>query len=538
MAGPLEELGKAVGRAFATLAKTIVDGFQFLYKFIVAEYKTAQSMLNPVIRDFTFNLYDELAKSFKPGSPDKEHAEKAKQLMDAYLEFVKVAGEKVKEGKGHQEAVLAAAAEAAVSAITAQTIAEGAATAADGVHPMRRIGLPDMVRSIIGTIGLMSIVGAVTRMPLENSVLRPLGYAVNELFPTADLSWGEVKQLRSMGHIDESKYLYYAKRIGLDEEQAKLLDVVLTTVPPERQLLRMYARESLDKESFEKWLRWYGYSDEFIGAWRGLAKNPLTRYETRIVWEIKGMDDERIKQMLKENGYREDVLDDMVDYVKGFTARTEQMQAMRWIAELYARGRLSRDEAKDRLVRYIRPEVAEALLTRGDVYREILAARVSGKTVEDTRDLNKSEILKLYGIDQITREDALNMLKDLGYSENEADYLLAIVDYQKKAEPRELSCSQILQFYRYGLMARDEAKAELIGIGYTEKAAELMLKLEDVKLKAKRFERPRERDLTPTQVIKAYQKGLISAEELIDYLLFLGYDEWEIKVLLGIYEVA
>jgi hypothetical protein len=534
MAGPLEELGKAVGRAFAGLAKSLIGGLQFLYKFIVAEWKTAQQMVNPVVREFTLNLYDEIARSFQAGSPDKEYAERARKAMDSYLEFIRRMGEKIKEGKGHQEAVLGAAVDVAISAVTAQTVSEGAATAADSVHPLRRIGLPDMVRSIIGTIGLMAVVGAITKMPLENSVLRPLGYAVNELYPTADLSWGEVKQLRSMGHIDLDKFLFYAKRTGIDEEQARLLDVILTTVPAERMLIRMLPRRGISEESFEKWLRWYGYSDEFVRGFKSLALNPLTRYETRIVWEIKGMDDERIRQMLRENGYRDDVLDDMVDYVKGFTARTERMMPARWLAELYARGRLTREAARSRMAEIVRPEVADALLFRGDVYKEVLAARSSGRVVEEGKDLTRSDVLKLYGIEQITRDVALDMLRDLGYSENEANYLLAIEDYKKRVEPRELSAGQILQSYRYGLIARDEAKAELLGIGYAEKAAERLLQLEDVRLKAKRFERPRERDLPVTTVLKACGMGVIEWEDMVDYLKFLGYDKWEIPVLLAV----
>jgi hypothetical protein len=177
-----------------------------------------------------------------------------------------------------------------------------------------------------------------------------------------------------------------------------------------------------------------------------------------------------------------------------------------------------------------RPEDAEKLTA--------FVEKTRGRTMlRPERDLTKSEIIKLYKVERIDRDTALEMLTDMGYSEDEADYILAIADYQRSEEPRELSRSQILQFYRYGLMARDEAKAELLGIGYTERAAELMLELEDVRLKAKRFERPRERDLPATTIIKAYVKDVITFEEMINYLLFLGYDEWEIKVLLGVYGV-
>ena len=161
---------------------------------------------------------------------------------------------------------------------------------------------------------------------------------------------------------------------------------------------------------------------------------------------------------------------------------------------------------------------------------------INKEKVEKERDLSKSDILRAYRDGIITDADAIMYLNRLGYSTEEAQILLQLYkpsrEAEKRGRTRDLTTSQILQAYRYGVIPdRAAAKRMLIQIGYSEEEAELLLKIEDTKKQIQKHERGR--DLSKTDILRALKYRLISPEEAKKMLVEIGYDEDEADILIA-----
>lgn len=156
--------------------------------------------------------------------------------------------------------------------------------------------------------------------------------------------------------------------------------------------------------------------------------------------------------------------------------------------------------------------------------------------LEKDRDLTKTDILRAYREGVIDAEKAKSSLVDLGYTPEEAEILLKLEEIKKQAgkkvKEKDLTTSQILQAYRYGVIPdRGTAKVLLMKIGYDEEEAELLLKIEDTKKQIQKHERGR--DLSKTDILKALEQRLITPEEAVQMLVEIGYDRDEAELLVA-----
>ena len=171
-----------------------------------------------------------------------------------------------------------------------------------------------------------------------------------------------------------------------------------------------------------------------------------------------------------------------------------------------------------------------------DIDIELYIEYLKEEKMTKDKDLTKSEILRLYQENLISRQKAMDMLMSLGYDPDEADYLLDLIDLKKEAEEEKkkpaLTKSTILSAFRKRLIDKQTAKELLIRLGYEEKSVEILLELEDKIRRAK--DRPRERDITKSDVLKAFRIGLIDYDTAKEFLMALGYSESEAIFLLEI----
>ena len=165
-----------------------------------------------------------------------------------------------------------------------------------------------------------------------------------------------------------------------------------------------------------------------------------------------------------------------------------------------------------------------------------LIANPASDTLEQAfprRFLTKSEIEKLYKQQIIDEKTYRTLMRALGYTDFAIDYTLKLITNEKVEKDRELSKSEILRAYRENILSRDDVVIKLRALGYSDEEIEVLLKLyKDLR---ETEDKKKERDLTTTQILRAYKLNLISREELRDYLKKLGYDDKEIELLIKIY---
>jgi len=132
---------------------------------------------------------------------------------------------------------------------------------------------------------------------------------------------------------------------------------------------------------------------------------------------------------------------------------------------------------------------------------------------EKDRDLTKTEILRNYRIGKVTRERVKEMLVEIGYSEDEADWILTYEDYKIGIEELEEEAMSIVKECEAGNITIKEADRRLTDLGLPIKVRERYLN------KAKRaikqsIKRPSTDDLK-----RWLKMGIISEDEFREEMI-------------------
>ena len=300
-----------------------------------------------------------------------------------------------------------------------------------------------------------------------------------------DIPSGTTAKLIQLGFIDKNEVIEKLKKAGLTDEQAELYYLSSFREPSDSLITKALASGLIDKETAKIYLRAKGYDEYTIN----LILAASVREKTE-----KDMD----------------------------LSKSEILQCLRFgiINEAEARSMLRALGYDENEITWL-INLEKAKIARGE------------KTIQ--RDLSKSEILRAYQFGILSQAEVIELLSRLGYDKNEINVLLQIAELRKAKEPKErkkeIAKSDILKAFRLGIIDENQAKNLLRQLGFAEEDIELILKTEEVREETRRT-------LTPTQVLSAIRKGIISKEEGIAYLKALGYGDYEIDILLKLYTTS
>jgi len=352
------------------------------------------------------------------------------------------------------------------------------------------------------------------------AVRTPLTYAFNYTFRPTMPSEGTLNALRGHGFITKEKYKHYMAYYGYPDEWIELMEKLTWTIPSERQLINMLSINAITEEKFREAIKWYGYDDEFVNGFYKLAKwkpsqvvaeqmfirgiidekslrqvyedlgiprewqgkfianlrRPLTRYETRITWEIRGLTDDYMIKTLKENGYRPADIPYMLSYIKGFTARTEKMAAARRIVRDVREGYYTPDAARNKIRKLnIRSEIVEALMLRAEAESE-----------GDAKADLLSSLLEEFEYGLISRERLLKELEAYGYDLDRLRTTIRRREVRRRRRLRDLQLRTIIALRQRHKIDDATCLQMLLGIGLDEDWARAWLEYAKATERARR----------------------------------------------------
>jgi len=279
-----------------------------------------------------------------------------------------------------------------------------------------------------------------------------------------------------------------------------------------QQVVEMLHRGFLTEAEVSDWFRVV----EIPPFWRdkliGISWNVPTRVDVRRWWDMRTITEERLREVYAHQGYHGKDLDDYVLWTKVYVAYPDLLA--RW-----SKGWISIDDVRSELVGLGMPaaRVEEMIQTK---IKPAESERVSSE-----RALTKTDIYK--GVKQgvISRAQGIDLLVDLGFDEDEADYLLAInIPTDETAavvSERQLSKTDILNGLKTEVISRTEALDKLLGLRYSATDAEFLLKIYDAQVNPP--EEAREREASKADIVLGVKKGLITQEEAYGMLLDLGF---------------
>ncbi|MBA7588210.1 hypothetical protein ES708_30262 [subsurface metagenome] len=173
------------------------------------------------------------------------------------------------------------------------------------------------------------------------------------------------------------------------------------------------ARDAEGEEAAYDWYRLV----EIPPFWRARLTEMMyevpTRVDVRRFWDMRTIDEERLRSIYHAQGYHGKDLDDYVLWTKVYVAFPDLMA--RW-----SKGWITLDEVKSELTGLGMPAA------RVEEMIQMKVKPQEPERIEEGKALTKTEIYKGVKKELITWGEGIELLMDLGYDEDEADYILAI----------------------------------------------------------------------------------------------------------------
>ena len=227
---------------------------------------------------------------------------------------------------------------------------------------------------------------------------------------------------------------------------------------------------------------------------------------------MRTIDEARLREIYTFQGYHGKDLDDYVLWTKVYVAFPDLIA--RW-----KNGWITLDEVKSELTGYGMPAARLEELIQTKV------KTVGPERVEGERDLTKTDIYKGVKTGALTRGEAAELLMDLGFDTEEAEYLLAINIPSDEEDvvvvQRDLTKADILKGLKAAIITRTQANDRLLDLRYSAPDAEFLLKIFDAQVSPP--VEPKLREASKADILLAVKKGLISATEGYAMLLDLGF---------------
>jgi len=267
--------------------------------------------------------------------------------------------------------------------------------------------------------------------------------------------------------IDEGKVDDTLLREGFDEEEIKAIKEAMLYYPSPTDFIRFATRDVFREDIVKE----YGYDSE----WDKIEKG--------------------IKEYVEKAGINLDVL-------KWYWRAHWVLPSPQMAYEMLHRGIITQDDIRELLrISDYAPNWIEKLI----------AISYSPITRVDLR--------RLYQIGVIDEDRLLKGYKDLGYSEEDAKLMMEWTKLEYAQKDKNLTKTEILRNYRIGQCTREEAKNMLMDLGYDDTEADWILLYEDYKLSVEEIEAEAE------TIVYELSEGNISYEEAISKLGELNMPE-------------
>ena len=301
-------------------------------------------------------------------------------------------------------------------------------------------------------------------------------------------------------------------RLGIDEEQARNYWLAHWQHASWFQIVEMRRRELITDDDVAQWFRLV----EIPPYWREKLTATIweipTRVDVRRWWDMRTITRERLRQIYGQQGYQGEDLDDYVTWTLVYTAWPDMIAR-------YQKGWIDLDAIRAELTDYGMPaeRVEEMIQTK------IRAA--APERVVNERDITRTDILKGVKQNRITRLEAVGLLQDLGYSEDEALFILdvniPVDEVDDVVALRQLSKSDILKGLAEEVLTQPEARDRLLELRYSPRDADLLLAIFNAALAPPPA--VNDREASKADVVLAVKKGLITPEEAYLMLQAIGY---------------
>ncbi len=419
-------------------------------------------------------------------------------------------------------------------------------------------------------------------LPMIFSLAQPLGrlfeYQEDKLLHSARLDPATVIQAWLRDKAAGEHFFQDLRDLGWNEDRISAVKELSNIIPGVQDLVRMSVREAFSPEIAEKfgqyqdpptavypWAEKLGLSKEWVDRywaahwelpstsdgfemlhrgimteddlklllraldvmpyWRdkliNLSWNVPTRVDVRRFWDMRTIDETRLREVYTGLGYHGQDLEDYVLWTKIYVDFPDLLAR-------YKNGWIEIEDVKKELVAMgMKPERAETLI------QEKMKNAAIERTITE-RDLTKADIVSGVKKNVITRAEGTELLISIGYSADEAEYILAVGvpqdDEDATQKARELTKSDIAAAVKEEIITPAQAITKLMALRYKEADATFLSQIYAAQIPIEKVEPQRE--LTKSDIMGALKNGIISPGEATTMLTDLRYSPEDIALLI------
>jgi hypothetical protein len=237
-----------------------------------------------------------------------------------------------------------------------------------------------------------------------------------------------------------------------------------------------------------------------------------TRVDIRRFWDMRTIDEARLRELYAARGYHGKDLDDYVLWTKIYTDFPDLLAR-------YKNGWITLEEVRREIIATgLSPERADTLI-------EEKIKKAAPERVATEKNLTKADIVAGVKKGVITRGEGTVLLMEIGYDPVEADYILAVSipldEEDVVVKQRELTKTDIIAGLKAGVITEPEALTRLIDLRYTTLDAQFLLQIYKATITPP--VETRDREASKADIVLAVKKGLITPEDGYLMLQDIGF---------------
>ena len=266
--------------------------------------------------------------------------------------------------------------------------------------------------------------------------------------PTEIMSWAAREvfepELREKYQLDKflpPEFLEWAAKVGITGEVARNFWASHWVLPSLPSIIELWRRKILDKDDVDDfwteldmvpWIR-----EDLFKLFRAVP----TRVDVRRFWDMRTIDEPRLRDIYQAQGYWEEDLEDYVMWTKVYVDFPDLMAR-------YKNGWINQAEVRHQLVEVDgMPE---------DRFEELLQTKIKAVQEErltETTALTRSLIIKGAKADppKLTREETIELLMLKNYDKWEAEYIYDIEVTGAASPETPMEYRQLVESYRHAV---------------------------------------------------------------------------------------
>ncbi|MCK5504540.1 MAG: hypothetical protein KAJ10_05230 [Thermodesulfovibrionia bacterium] len=225
--------------------------------------------------------------------------------------------------------------------------------------------------------------------------------------------WDPTRRSQLLQETPARKYYDRLNQNGFSDEIGDDFWASHWVLPGVGQLNEMLHRRVIDDQTHDDFIR-YNDFDPVVRPWlKAISYNPYTRVDARRMYDLSILNEQELHDNYLDLGYDETHAENMTTWTKVFIISGD-------LKDQYTKGWITKAEVLSRLIAAGMKQDRAEELTRNIV-------KATGESrIATERDLTKTEIIKGVKKGIISSQDAIDILMDMGYSQEEAEYIVLI----------------------------------------------------------------------------------------------------------------